>query len=213
MMSSSGLGSHGQNTEVVQNQAKNNVSAPIEAWMISVRSEKDDGVLKNAPEKFYVVIKSGQEGKTKLKKSGWDSSSKCWKLNLAIPLLRSSAMEVIFIELQRRCQICKKIVTTRTLTIEDVEQASDSSTQRADRKELKKTIYVSSGDGMNIKELVLIFEIEPSSVGAPLITDIHAASRWQQRVADNSETIISVLGVLAEGHLAAQIAVILMKTP
>ncbi|KAL0063482.1 hypothetical protein AAF712_009575 [Marasmius tenuissimus] len=178
------------------------------------KAEKDDGVLKNTPEKFYVVVKSGREGKEKLKKSEWDSSDKCWKLDLA--LARNSAMEAMLIELRRKRWIRKKVVATGTLAIKDVEQASGSATQGGDRKgllELKKNIFISGGDATNIKELALIFEIEPSLVGAPLMTDKMRAARWQQHVADKSEIIVSVLETIAGAHPAVKIAVDFMQVP
>ncbi|KAL0565478.1 hypothetical protein V5O48_016549 [Marasmius crinis-equi] len=168
------------------------ISTPslLPLWIASINlAEPVDGVTDQILKTLDLVFKSGQ-GK-QLKKSAWNSSHRCW--NVDLPQLRGEATEHLFIELRGRGRTGRrKSLATVTLDIEESEQARKES-----KKEISKTFIISPNSGpLNLEELVLVIQFGAIDM-AVSDTDRVALPRSVAQILEDTTVITDVLEKLS----------------
>ncbi|KAL0564318.1 hypothetical protein V5O48_017729 [Marasmius crinis-equi] len=162
----------------------------LPVWINSIAlAETVDDLTDQTLRTLDLIFKTSQ-GK-KLKKSTWDSSRKCWDVNL--PQFRgAAAAEHLSIELCRRRRTgLRKSLATVTLNIDESEQAMKES-----RKEIRKVCSVPPRNGLNVDELVLTIKLGALDM-PPSDMDRIALPRSVAQIVENTSVITDVLEKLS----------------
>ncbi|KAL0573142.1 hypothetical protein V5O48_008818 [Marasmius crinis-equi] len=132
-------------------------------------AESSGNLTDEALENLELVFTSRQE--ERLKKSMWNSSHRCWDVDL--PQLQGEATEELSIELRRKRRVrpFHKMLTTVTLNIKEGEQALRNELKKGKQHSaVRKTFVIPPNNGLDVEEMVLDIHFSPPAM-LPSITE------------------------------------------